>query len=92
MLLLLPWSLRNAAYGIESRYFGTIMTVNPWRPEMGTVSSVGEMWSKMVTNFDETVLKGFREILFPFLSIDYAQPSDFGGWVAGLLVLTVIVY
>ncbi len=92
VLLLLPWSLRNAAYGIESRYFGTIMTVNPWRPEMGTVSSVGEMWSKMVTNFDETVLKGFREILFPFLSIDYAQPSDFGGWVAGLLVLAVIVY
>ena len=92
VLLLLPWSLRNAAYGIESRYFGTIMTVNPWRPEMGTVSSVGEMMSKMVTNFDETVLKGFREILFPFLTIDYAHPSGFAGWVAGLLVLAVIVY
>ena len=92
VLMLLPWSLRNAACGIESRYFGTIMTVNPWRPEMGTVSSVGEMFSKMITNFDETVLKGFREILFPFLSIDYQHPSGFTGIVAGLLVLAVVVY
>ena len=30
VLLLLPWSVRNAVCGIESRYFGTIMVVNPW--------------------------------------------------------------
>lgn len=92
LLLLMPWSLRNAAYGIESRYFGTIMTVNPWRPELGTVSSVGEMISKMVTNFDETVLKGFREILFPFLNINYQEPSGFVAVVAGLLVLSIVLY
>ncbi len=92
ILLLLPWSLRNAAYGIESRYFGTIMTVNPWRPEMGTVSSIGEMLSKMITNFDETVIKGFREILFPFLQLNYQEPSGFVGIVAGLAVLVVVLY
>ena len=92
VLLLLPWSIRNAVCGIESRYFGTIMVVNPWRPEMGTVSSVGEMFSKMITNFDETVLKGFAEILFPFLSIDYQHPSGFGGIVAGLAILAVVLY
>lgn len=91
-LLLLPWMLRNAAYGIESRYFGTIMTVNPWRPELGTVSSVGEMFSKMVTNIDETVIKGFREILFPFMEINYQEPSGLAGIIAGLLVACVVLY
>lgn len=92
VLLLLPWMVRNAVHGIESRYFGTIMTVNPWRPELGTVSSVGEMFSKMITNIDETVIKGFREILFPFLDINYQEPSGAMGIVAGLLVACVVLY
>lgn len=91
-LLLLPWSLRNSMYGIESRYFGTIMTVNPWRPELGTVSSVGEMFSKMVTNVDETVIKGFREILFPFLDMNYSEPSASLGLLAGVLVALTVLY
>ena len=91
-LLLLPWSLRNSMYGIESRYFGTIMTVNPWRPELGTVSSVGEMFSKMVTNVDETVIKGFREILFPFLEMNYSEPSGALGIIAGSIVALMVLY
>lgn len=91
-LLLLPWSLRNSMYGIESRYFGTIMTVNPWRPELGTVSSVGEMFSKMVTNVDETVIKGFREILFPFLEMNYSEPSGALGIIAGVFVALMVLY
>ncbi|MCD7968902.1 MAG: hypothetical protein LUF87_00915 [Alistipes sp.] len=90
--LLLPWSLRNAAHGIESRYFGTIMTVNPWRPEQGNISSVGEMAEKMVNNFDETVFKGFREILFPFMDFHQGTPSGFLSVVCGLAVLGVIFY
>ncbi len=92
LLLLLPWSLRNAAYGIESRYFGTIMTVNPWRPEMGTVSSVDEMLQKMITNLDETVVKGFKEILFPFMEVNYNEPSSFVGVLFGVLIAVVILY
>lgn len=92
VLLLLPWSIRNSIYGIESRYFGTIMTVNPWRPELGTVSSFDEMFSKMVTNIDETVIKGFREILFPFLDINYSEPSGALGIAAGLLVALTVFY
>lgn len=92
ILLMLPWVLRNKAYGIESRYFGTIMTVNPWRPEQGTISSFGEMWDKMLDNFDETVIKGFKEGLFPFLQIDYNVPSSVGGIVASVLILAVVFY
>ncbi len=92
VLLIVPWSIRNAVCGIKSRYLGTVMTVNPWRPESGNISSVGEMLKKMIVNFDETVIKGFKEILFPFLEIDYNQASGFFQVVGGLLIVAVIFY
>lgn len=92
VLLLLPWSVRNSLMGIESRYFGTIMTVNPWRPELGSISTPGEMFDKMLINFDETVIKGFRELLFPFLNIEYETPSTMTAIIAGLLVVAVVFY
>ena len=92
VLLIVPWSLRNAYYGIESRYLGTIMTVNPWRPESGTISTVGEMLNKMLVNFDESVIKGFKEILFPFITVNYEVRSGFLAVVGGLLILAVIFY
>ena len=92
VLLILPWSIRNAAHGIESRYLGTVMTVNPWRPESGNISSVGEMLEKMIVNFDETVIKGFKEILFPFLEINYDKGSGFFSIIGGLLIVAIIFY
>lgn len=92
VLLIMPWSLRNASHGIESRYFGTIMTINPWRPESGTISSVSEMIEKMLTNFDETVIKGFKEILFPFVTINYDTGSGFFQIVLGLIILAIVFY
>lgn len=92
VLLIMPWSLRNAYYGIESRYFGTIMTVNPWRPEAGTIGSAGEMFEKMLANFDETVIKGFKEILFPFVSTNYETGSNFFQIIVGLLILALVMY
>ncbi len=92
VLLQLPWSLRNAMYGIESRYLGTIMTVNPWRPEEGTISTVGEMWDKMLKNFDETVIKGFKEALFPFAQVDFGTTSSVPEIVGGFLLLAVVFF
>lgn len=91
-ILLLPWSIRNAMVGVESRYLGTVMTVNPWRPEAGSISSVGEMIDKMLTNFDDTVIKGFKILLFPFTSADFATASSLFGVLLGLVILAVVVY
>lgn len=88
-LCLLPWSLRNTAYGIESRYLGTVMTVNPWRPEEGSISTVGEMVEKMWVNINDTVIQGFKGLLFPFG--DWAT-TGFGAWFFGLLVVAVVFY
>lgn len=92
LLLLLPWWIRNRTLGIESRYFGTMMTVNPWRPEEGSISSVGEFIRKMITNFDETVIKGFREIIFPFIPVNYEVNSSVFQIVTGLFILSIILY
>lgn len=89
VLCLLPWSLRNAACGIESRYLGTVMTVNPWRPEEGTISSVGEMVNKMWVNINDTVIQGFKGLLFPFG--EWAT-TGFSAWFFGLLVVAVVFY
>ncbi|MEA4917932.1 hypothetical protein [Proteiniphilum sp.] len=92
ILLLLPWWIRNHSLGIDSRYFGTMMTVNPWRPEEGSISSVSEFIRKMIGNFDETVIKGFREILFPFISVDYDMASSVPEIVVGIVVLALVLY
>ena len=92
ILLIIPWSIRNSLHGIESRYFGTVMTVNPWRPESGTISTFGEFIEKMLKNFDETVIKGFKEILFPFINLDYSTGSEFFAVVMGFIILGIIFY
>lgn len=92
VLLILPWSIRNSMLGIDSRYFGTIMTVNPWRPEEGSISSVGEMISKMIANFDETVIKSFRSLLFPFIDVNFREPSSMLMILLGLAILCVVLY
>lgn len=88
-LCLLPWALRNAAYGIKGRYMGTIMTVNPWRPEMGEISTVGEMVDKMVVNLNDTVVQGFKSLLFPFAKF---SDTGFGAVLLGLLVVAVVFW
>lgn len=85
---LLPWIWRNAAYGIKGRYLGTVMTVNPWRPEMGTISSVGEMVDKMIVNLNDTVIQGFQELLFPF--VDFSAVGA-GTVLSGSIVFAVVV-
>ncbi|MFI3268625.1 MAG: hypothetical protein R3Y51_07920, partial [Rikenellaceae bacterium] len=91
-LLILPWSIRNAVVGVESRYLGTIMTVNPWRPEKGTISSFSEMFDKMVTNFDDTVIKSFKILLFPFAGVDFKNPSTTAMIILGLVILAIVIY
>ncbi len=92
VLLYLPWVIRNSMHGIESRYLGTVMTVNPWRPEEGTISTFGEFFSKMVDNFQETVIKGFPDVLFPFLKINFREPASVLLVIGGVLVLGLVLY
>lgn len=92
VITVVPWSIRDHLAGLHSRYLGTIMTVNPWRPEEGNIASVGEFLEKMIKNLDDTVIKGFREVLFPFIPLKYGESSGSFGWVLGFVVLIVILW
>lgn len=92
ILLYLPWQLRNASHGINSRYLGTVMTVNPWQPEKGNISTVSEFFEKMIANFNETVIKGFIDSLFPFLEINYNSETSALLLVSSLIILGIIFY
>ncbi|WP_324292469.1 hypothetical protein [uncultured Draconibacterium sp.] len=75
-LLYLPWIIRNNIHGIKGRYMKSIMAVNPWRPEEGQLNTVGAFIEKMYTNFYDTVLKGFVDVLFPFLKLNDAGKTS----------------
>ncbi|MCD7973541.1 MAG: glycosyltransferase family 39 protein [Candidatus Azobacteroides sp.] len=92
ILLMLPWFFRNRNINSESRYVDAILSVNHWRPEEGTINSVGDLIAKLAKNFDEAIIKGCKDVLFPFWNIDYANPSGTGGILIGILLLAVIFY
>jgi hypothetical protein len=91
ILLYLPWIIRNSIHGIKSRYLGTVMTVNPWQPEKGSIGSVNEFIEKMIDNFNETVIHGFIDSLFPFLNISYSIETTvlFVIWSSIILGITL---
>lgn len=90
LALYLPWIIRNSIHGLKGRYLGTIMTVNPWRPEEGQISSVSEFVDKMVTNFYDTVIRGFTEVAFPFIQLDGMAKSLL--MALGLTMLVICLF
>lgn len=88
VLCLLPWMIRNRMYGIEGRYMGTIMVNNPWRPEEGQISSVGEMLEKMVVDLNDTVVTGFKSLLFPYAEMG----SGFFPVLWGIVVVVIVFW
>ena len=105
IILYLPWIIRNNIHHIKGRYMGSIMAVNPWRPEEGQLSSFGDFFNKMLVNFNDTVLKGFNEVLFPFVNFNELSKSliiatgivtllltIYGAWKIKKLNIFVILY
>jgi hypothetical protein len=89
-VLYLPWIIRNSIHGIKGRYMGSIMAINPWRPEEGNIGSVSEFLSKMKTNLFDTVLKGFPETLFNFYP--FKDLSSESMVIIGVTTLLIILF
>ncbi len=68
------------------------MAVNPWRPEEGQIATWGGFFKKILDNFDETVIKGFKIAMFPFLTVDNSAPSTFMEIAGAMLILALIAY
>lgn len=90
IILYLPWMIRNSTLGLKSRYFDTMTVVNNWRPEEGHINTISGFLDKMVTNFYDTVIKGFTDVLFPFANVD--AKSQTVVMLLGIVVLIITFY
>jgi len=91
-LLLSPWQIRNRLYGFSSRYLQETMYVNPWRPEEGTIDSFSGILRKVMDCLDEVFVKGFKSVLFPFISVEDGEQSGLLAILFSLILLAVILY
>ena len=89
-LLYLPWFIRDHMHGLKSRYLDTMTVANAWRPEEGHINTLGGFLEKMAVNFNDTVVKGFTEVLFPFINVAEADATMM--WGLGLFVLAVTFF
>lgn len=88
VVCILPWSLRNRAYGLGgSRYITETMYINPRRQEEGVMDSFGLWWERISTNIKDIFLDGFRDILFPFSHIS----NTAGIILLGVLILAICI-
>ena len=87
----LPWTIRNRICGVGRSYIAPILAKNPWRPELGQISSVQEFADKVWVNFNDTALKGFRVILFPNWT-GYAEKVTASVVVIGLILVVMVLY
>lgn len=85
---ILPWSLRNRAYGLGgSRYLAETMYINPRRQEEGLMDSFDLWWDRISTNIQDIFFDGFRNILFPFSHIS----STAGILIVGAIILAICI-
>jgi hypothetical protein len=89
-LLYLPWFIRDHVHGLKSRYFDTMTVANAWRPEEGHIQTVGAFLEKMAVNFNDTVIKGFTEVTFPFVNVAETEAGLM--WTVGILIVVITFF
>ena len=87
LILYVPWIIRNQIHGIKGRYLHTISVVNPWRPESDQVNSWLDLVNKLQENLSTTILKGFTEVMFPFIKIQEVRLFHYVGLSLCLIVI-----
>lgn len=71
----LPWMIRNKALGLNgNRYLDSIMVVNPWRPEMGSLS-FGEVVSRFFETLKMLIFNAFPSTIMPFSKLNCDAPT-----------------
>lgn len=88
---LLPWILRNKAAGLsQSRYLNQIFEVSQHRPEEGMLDTGG-----VIMRFFDTcrmlITKAIPNTVTPYLEVDYSTATTIGEWIAGIILLAIIV-
>ncbi len=90
VLLALPWFVRSQMLGGGS-YSRQLMMINPYQPNLGK-ADVGDFIDRFLNNFSRYITTEIPNALFPFTEVDYRQEAAASDWVAGLLLMAVIIY
>ena len=87
----LPWMLRNRALGFTNRYADSIMQVNTWRPEEGTLDAGGVV-ERFFDTLQMLLFKAFPNSVTPFFSVDYQAATPWYLYVAGVVMVAVTAF
>lgn len=87
----LPWMIRNNLQGLNgNRYVDAMMTVNPWRPEEGTLT-FGDFVARFFETLQMLVFKAIPNSIPPFLDVNYSGDFTVGCYCVGGVLLLFIV-
>lgn len=88
----LPWAIRNRLVGLGgSRYLNQVLAVDLWQPEKGMVSP-GELIRRGIDTLQMLITKAIPNTVTPYLKIDYGTVSTISEWLAGLLIIVLILF
>jgi len=92
LLTTVPWAIRNHLAGLgTNRYWGQMLAVNAWQPGRERVS-VGGLVERGLDTLRMLVTKAVPNTVTPYMDVDYASSSTFGEWVAGLVLIALILF
>lgn len=91
VLAMLPWTIRNAMLPAGNSYMRQIIMVNPYRPDMGTLTA-SSLWDRIFTNIKVYFLAEIPQTLFPwnFMTTMFHQPTP-PQWFGAVLSLLFVV-
>lgn len=90
ILFTLPWIIRNRQLG-RSGYLDSIVQVNPYRLELGTVGP-GDLLQRFLINLQRYIAVEIPSLTLPFVKPDYTSSAGIVEWVIGLAVVGMISY
>lgn len=87
----LPWMIRNSLQGLNgNRYVDAMMTVNPWRPEEGTLT-MGDFIARFFSTLKMLIFQAIPNSIPPFLEVDYKADLSVACICLGSALLIFIV-
>ncbi|MEE9372629.1 MAG: hypothetical protein V3V00_06205 [Saprospiraceae bacterium] len=90
ILFILPYQIRNKIHGLENSYLKQLMEVNPYRPEMGTLT-FSTFIDRIVSNFDRYLSKEIPSGMFPIIEMGPSQVATGMHYILGIIAVTFMI-
>ncbi|MEM6361198.1 MAG: phospholipid carrier-dependent glycosyltransferase [Bacteroidota bacterium] len=85
-----PWFIRGSNLG-GSSYIRQLKMINPYQPALGQ-AELGDFIDRFFENFSRYVTKELPDAVFPVFEPNYGQEATGGQWLAGFLLLAIMIF